>query len=224
MGKGEIACYEQFLLFPQCFRKACFPGRQKVSLFGNGLSESLCRQQINCFFKISSSIVHLKTFWEKEKIFVACNYSFSNNLFKGIHLIFFSNCLKAVSETLLSQCHFVVCECVHTCLPSSVPYLPGLELYIFYPNTPHPRIERLGVNILPRLFVHKNFNIGQKLRMVSHRVFLIHMCIPWVKNFSVLPRSRSSVKVSQISRSHFHKMTVAGALVFHKHVLYTETK
>ena len=23
VGKGEIACYEQFLLFPQCFRKTC---------------------------------------------------------------------------------------------------------------------------------------------------------------------------------------------------------
>ena len=28
-GKGEIACYEQFLLFPQCFQKACFPGASK---------------------------------------------------------------------------------------------------------------------------------------------------------------------------------------------------
>ena len=26
---GEIACYEQFLLFPQCFQKACFPGASK---------------------------------------------------------------------------------------------------------------------------------------------------------------------------------------------------
>ena len=26
VGKGEIACNEQFLLFPQCFQKACFPG------------------------------------------------------------------------------------------------------------------------------------------------------------------------------------------------------
>ena len=26
MGKGEIARYEQFLLFPQCFQKASFPG------------------------------------------------------------------------------------------------------------------------------------------------------------------------------------------------------
>ena len=25
MGKGEIARYKQFLLFPQCFQKACFP-------------------------------------------------------------------------------------------------------------------------------------------------------------------------------------------------------
>ena len=29
MGKGEIAHYEQFLLFPQCFQKACFPGVSK---------------------------------------------------------------------------------------------------------------------------------------------------------------------------------------------------
>ena len=26
VGKGEIARYEQILLFPQCFQKACFPG------------------------------------------------------------------------------------------------------------------------------------------------------------------------------------------------------
>ena len=28
--KGEIACYEQFLLFPQCFQNVCFPGASKV--------------------------------------------------------------------------------------------------------------------------------------------------------------------------------------------------
>ena len=28
-GKGKIARYEQFLLFPQCFQKACFPGASK---------------------------------------------------------------------------------------------------------------------------------------------------------------------------------------------------
>ena len=34
VGKGEIARYEQFLLFLQCFQKACF---QRASLCGNGL-------------------------------------------------------------------------------------------------------------------------------------------------------------------------------------------
>ena len=29
VGKREIARYEQFLLFPQCFEKACFPGASK---------------------------------------------------------------------------------------------------------------------------------------------------------------------------------------------------
>ena len=35
LGKGEIAHYEQFLLFPQCFQKACFLGASKgVILWG----------------------------------------------------------------------------------------------------------------------------------------------------------------------------------------------
>ena len=29
VAKGEIARYEQFLLFPQCFQKDCFPGASK---------------------------------------------------------------------------------------------------------------------------------------------------------------------------------------------------
>ena len=29
VGKGEIARYEQFLLFSQCFQQACFPGASK---------------------------------------------------------------------------------------------------------------------------------------------------------------------------------------------------
>ena len=29
VGKGKIARYEQFLLFPQCFQNVCFPGATK---------------------------------------------------------------------------------------------------------------------------------------------------------------------------------------------------
>ena len=39
VGKGEIARYEQFLLFPQRFQKAFSQGRQKASLCGNGLTD-----------------------------------------------------------------------------------------------------------------------------------------------------------------------------------------
>ena len=37
VGKGEIAHYEQFLLFPQCFQILVSQGVKKVSLCGNGL-------------------------------------------------------------------------------------------------------------------------------------------------------------------------------------------
>ena len=36
-GKGEIARYEQFLLFPQCFQKLVLQTRKNQGLFGKGL-------------------------------------------------------------------------------------------------------------------------------------------------------------------------------------------
>ena len=65
MGKGEIACYEQFLLFQQCFQKACFPGASKgvivwewVKTFDCSVKTCLCfivsaqgnRYCQNCFY------------------------------------------------------------------------------------------------------------------------------------------------------------------------------
>ena len=37
VGKGEIARYEQFLLFPQCFQKT----RKNQGLFGKGLRNKI---------------------------------------------------------------------------------------------------------------------------------------------------------------------------------------
>ena len=54
MGKGEIACYEQFLLFPQCFRKACFPGASKGVIVWEWLkqaSKGVGLQQFNKGYK-----------------------------------------------------------------------------------------------------------------------------------------------------------------------------
>ena len=38
VGKGEIALYQQFLLFQQCFLKTCNETRRNQGLFGKGLS------------------------------------------------------------------------------------------------------------------------------------------------------------------------------------------
>ena len=40
VGKGEIARYEQFLLFPQSFQKACFPGASKGVIVWEWVKES----------------------------------------------------------------------------------------------------------------------------------------------------------------------------------------
>ena len=54
VGKGEIAHYEQFLLFPQCFQKTCNADRKNQGLFWKGLKKkgteagmSHCDKQID---------------------------------------------------------------------------------------------------------------------------------------------------------------------------------
>ena len=38
VGKGEIACNEQFLLFPRCFQKTCTADHKNQGLFWKGLN------------------------------------------------------------------------------------------------------------------------------------------------------------------------------------------
>ena len=65
MGKGEIACYEQFLLFPLCFQK-----QSVVNSFPN-----------KPWFLCDCSTSLLKTLWEKEKLLVTSNFPFSHSVF-----------------------------------------------------------------------------------------------------------------------------------------------
>ena len=66
VGKREIARYEQFLLFPQCFQKAFFfRGRN--------------------FFKREENTVWYTR--EKEKFLVTSNFSFSHSAFKRLVLL-----------------------------------------------------------------------------------------------------------------------------------------
>ena len=61
VGKGEIARYEQFLLFPQCFQKGYFPGASKmVSLCRNGLKLGIS-DSFHTLRRISLNLTHYYT-------------------------------------------------------------------------------------------------------------------------------------------------------------------
>ena len=81
MGKGEIARYEQFLLFPQCFQKACFPRASKGVIMWEWVNslpnnkflgwsklKALADDKINGTEKWKFVLGRVeKTLWEKEK-------------------------------------------------------------------------------------------------------------------------------------------------------------
>ena len=48
VGKGEIARYEQFLLFQQCFQKACFPGVSKGVIVWEWVKRSNVLSILHC--------------------------------------------------------------------------------------------------------------------------------------------------------------------------------
>ena len=50
VGKGEIARYDQFLLFPQCFQKACFPGASKDVIVWEWVNSSNVESRSDCTF------------------------------------------------------------------------------------------------------------------------------------------------------------------------------
>ena len=47
VGKGEIARYEQFLLFPQCFQKSCFPEESKGVIVWEWVKSIVKHQSMN---------------------------------------------------------------------------------------------------------------------------------------------------------------------------------
>ena len=76
--KGEIACYEQFLLFPHCFKKACFPGASKGVIVWEWVKP----------FQEKSLV---QTFCEKDKMLVPIIFSSSHSVLfpKNIDFFFF---------------------------------------------------------------------------------------------------------------------------------------
>ena len=77
MGKGEIASDVQFLLFPQCFQKACFPGVSKHVVVWEWVNPFPNKPW---FLRVCCTSL-LKTQWEKEKLLVTSNFSLSHCAF-----------------------------------------------------------------------------------------------------------------------------------------------
>ena len=50
VGKGEIARYEQFLLFPRCFQKTCTADTSKQGLVWETVNEKSDAQELNTDF------------------------------------------------------------------------------------------------------------------------------------------------------------------------------
>ena len=84
VGKVEIAHFEQFLLFPQCFQKALTADKLKAGLVWVKVKETM--MVINPFpnkpwFLCVCSTRLLKTLLEKEKLLVTSNFSFFYSVF-----------------------------------------------------------------------------------------------------------------------------------------------
>ena len=76
VGKGENVGYQHFLLFQQCFEKASVPD----------MSKGVMWEWLNPFpnkpwiLRVCIASL-LKTLWEKEKLLITSNFSFSHRVF-----------------------------------------------------------------------------------------------------------------------------------------------
>ena len=64
MGKGEIAHYKQFLLFPQCFQKACFPGASKGVVVWEWVNLDWFKLKVFADYKINLNEKAENWFWK----------------------------------------------------------------------------------------------------------------------------------------------------------------
>ena len=112
-GKRRNGRHEQFLLFPQCFQKACFPGASKGVIVWEWVikqrifdsSPNSSRLQMTQILAQMARFVSdqiLKTLWKKEKMLVTSIFSF------------FSQCLlpyQGEKSFFLKTSIFAVCKC-----------------------------------------------------------------------------------------------------------------
>ena len=75
VGKGEIARYEQFLLFPQCFQKACVTGASKGVIV----------------WKVVNSLPHTIQTFNDPELEGFCKHRWKRKNASDQHLVLFNN-------------------------------------------------------------------------------------------------------------------------------------
>ena len=130
VGKGEIALYERFLLFLQCFQKVSFPGASKGVIVWEWVKKPELSIQARILGLVAFNlgdllnpfpnkpwVLHvctislLKTLWEKEKLVITSNFSFSpmfSTLLDNFRL--FSSSLKLSSANSFSLEESKICK------------------------------------------------------------------------------------------------------------------
>ena len=94
VGNGEIACNKQFLFFPQCFQRACFPGASKgvivwewVNPFPNTpfLNRPKLKEAADDNWNVAIERFYdthcIEYTVEKVKLLILSNFTFSHNVF-----------------------------------------------------------------------------------------------------------------------------------------------
>ena len=105
MGKGEIARYEQFLLSPQCFQKACFPGASKGVIVWEWVKSMHFEAVSRAKLKISQTMRHLsvtgkKALWGKKEKVLEQHFLISQHRFHVLNFLNW-NCFVIGSTFLL---------------------------------------------------------------------------------------------------------------------------
>ena len=106
VGKGEIARYKQFLLFPQCFQKACFPWASKGVIVWEWvkMSSAICFNFHQSKILLSVNGLNTKQLINMESAeFKICQRNTMNTMLLYYQLFFFF-------FSFYNQCIFILLE------------------------------------------------------------------------------------------------------------------
>ena len=133
--------------------------------------------------------------------FFLCFSNISAMVLDG-HICTYCPCVPDISLTTQKKKKPLV-TFLHMQIPYKCICFVGKKSNFYAPASINLEHIVFGPSVCPSfcLFVCKNFYIGHSFRMVCNRAFIFQMYIPY-KTFSLVPKSRSSVKVSVKYQGH----------------------